>query len=160
MNKPRVYAAGPIGHCSYEQATAWRNEAKRILSEVGIAVYSPMRAKEFLDKLSVMPSRPDVYDHPLATSKGIMARDHADCVRADVVLVNFLGADRVSLGTAMELAWCFEHHIPVVCVAEPTNINVAHPMAAEAIDYLVPTLAEAIEIVKTICLPDYKESNG
>lgn len=153
--KPRVYLAGPIGHCSYEEATNWRNQAKAALGKDGIAGYSPMRAKEFLDTLPVMPSRPNVYDHPLATSKGIMARDHADCVRADVILAYFKGANKVSLGTAMELAWAFEHHIPVVCVAEPDNVNVAHPMATEAISYRVDTLAEAIEIVKTICLPDY-----
>lgn len=153
--RPRVYLAGPIGGLSYEEATTWRNQAKQALADVGIAGYSPMRAKDFLESMAAMPSRPNVYNHPLATSKGIMARDHNDAVRADAILVNFLGAEQVSLGTAMELAWAFEHHIPVVVVSEPDNINVHHPMASEAINYLVPTLSEALDIIKTICLPDY-----
>jgi nucleoside 2-deoxyribosyltransferase len=152
--KPRVYLAGPIGHCSFEEATAWRNIAKQTLAKSGIAAYSPMRSKEFLDALPVMPSKPNVYDHPLATSKGIMARDHNDCVRADALLVNFLGVTRPSIGTAMELAWAYDRHIPVVVVAEPDNPNISHPMATEAVDFRVDTLEEGIALIKTIVFPE------
>lgn len=152
--RPRVYLAGPIGHCTYEEATEWRNIAKQQLGIAGIAGYSPMRAKEFLDKLPTMPSRPNVFDHPLATSKGIMARDYNDCVNADALLVYFKGFSRVSLGTAMELAWAFDRHIPCVVVAEPDNPNIAHPMATEAVKFRVDSLEEGIALIRTIVLPE------
>lgn len=152
--KPRIYLAGPIGHLSFEDATAWRESAKKKLEAAGIAAYSPMRSKDFLNALPVMPSKPNVYDHPLATSKGVMARDHHDCISADALLVNFKGFTKVSLGTAMELAWAYDRHIPVVVVAEPDNVNISHPMATEAVDFRVDTIEEAIELIKTIVLPE------
>jgi hypothetical protein len=34
-----------------------------------------------------------------------MTRDRFDATRCDVLLVNLLGAERVSIGTMMEVAW-------------------------------------------------------
>jgi nucleoside 2-deoxyribosyltransferase len=140
----------------YDDATSWRNQAATVLAESGISAYSPMRAKQFLAQLGVMPAEPSAYaglEHPLATSKGIMTRDHNDCVRADAVLFNFKGVTRISLGTAFEAAWCHDRHIPTVVVAERDNPNIAHPMAAEIYKFVVPTLEEALVLIKTILLP-------
>jgi nucleoside 2-deoxyribosyltransferase len=154
MSKPRIYLAGPIGHLSFEGATAWRNKAAQMLSQLGIAAYSPMRKKDFLAGEEPLPTRPNVHEHPLGTSKGIMTRDHRDCVTADAVLFNFSGVQRVSLGSAMELAWCFDRHIPTVVVAEKDNPNISHPMAHEAVNFRVDTLEEGIELIRTIVLPE------
>jgi len=154
MSKPRIYLAGPIGFMSFEDATAWRNKATKLLAEFNIAAYSPMRKKNFLSGETSLPSRPNVADHPLATSKGIMARDHRDCVTADAVLFNFSGVTRISLGSAMEMAWCFDRHIPTVVVSEKDNPNISHPMAHEAVNFRVDTLEEGIELIRTIVLPE------
>ena len=45
---PKVYLAGPIMGCNYEECTAWRSVAKAWLAKHGIDGYSPMRGKEFL----------------------------------------------------------------------------------------------------------------
>jgi len=43
--RPKVYLAGPIKGLTYTGATDWRDEAKDALYDIGIAGYSPMRAK-------------------------------------------------------------------------------------------------------------------
>jgi nucleoside 2-deoxyribosyltransferase len=152
---PRVYLAGPISGQSFASATEWRATAIQNLRKYGIKAYSPMRSKEFLrgsGELPTFASMPDA--GPLATSKGIMSRDHNDCIRADALLINFLGVDRVSLGTAMELAWAYDRHIPVVVVAESDNPNIVHPMAHEAIKFRVDTLAEGLALIHTIVFPE------
>jgi nucleoside 2-deoxyribosyltransferase len=155
---PRVYLCGPISGLDYDDSTTWRNQAATVLAEAGITAYSPMRAKEMTRAWGekITPARSMAGEHPLLTSKGIMCRDYTDCTRADALLVNFLGAQTVSLGSIMELAWAFHLHIPVVCAGEADNINVAHPMAHEAINFRVDTLSEGIDLIKTILLPEVR----
>jgi len=150
MKNTKVYLAGPIGGLTVKDAQEWRRIATYLLSRHGLTGYSPMRRKDFLDDGKPLSSVPNYNSHPLATSKGIMMRDFNDCTTAAVILVNFLGVSRVSLGTAMELAWAYDRHIPVVAVSEPDNPNVSHPMAHEAIDFRVDSLEDAIALVATI----------
>jgi len=101
---PRVYLAGPISGMEYEGAVEWRNWAMEWLRAVGIRAYSPMRAKEFLAAEEQHGRLPTflAHDHPLATSKGIMCRDHTDCVRADALheAIDFR-VDTLSEGVAL-----------------------------------------------------------
>jgi len=149
----RVYVAGGITGLSYDEATQWRDEVSRKLSPLGIAVYSPMRAKEFLAGTPKLHAIMDGYQDPMTSTKGIVCRDHQDCVRADVLFVNFLGATKVSLGTACELAWAYDRRIPIVVVAEPDNIHVQHPFVIEMSDFIVRSVDEGLRIVKHILLP-------
>lgn len=150
MSKKSVYLAGPIGGLTASEAIGWRREATAMLRQKGIDGYSPMRTKDFLDNGQPLTSVPNAYDHPLTTSKGIMCRDFNDCTTADALLVNYLGVTKPSLGTAMELAWSYDRHIPVVVVAEPDNPNIQHPMMHEAIDFRVDTLFEGIRLIASI----------
>ena len=154
MKGRSVYLAGSIGGISYGQATEWREQAAAELAKAGITAYSPMRAKAFLQGEQNLTWLMDHWQNPMATSKGIMARDFNDCTTADVVLFNLKGQTRGSLGTVMEIAWAFDRKIPVVMVAEPDNIHVAHPMLVEAINFRVDTLEQGLEIVKHILLPE------
>lgn len=152
--KPRCYAAGPIGGISYEDATLWRQTAVKELSAAGIDVFSPMRGKEFLKNEKNLTWMMDHWENPMATSKGIMARDFNDCSTADALLVYLKGTERASMGTVMEIAWAFDRKIPVVVVAEKTNIHVNHPMLVEAINFRVDTLEEGLFLIKSILLPE------
>jgi nucleoside 2-deoxyribosyltransferase len=149
----KVYLAGPIGGLTVKDSTTWRDLAMSQLARHGLQGFSPMRAKEFLDNGEPLSSVPNQYPHPLATSKGIMARDFNDCTTAAVILVNYLGVSKVSLGTAMELAWAYDRHIPTVVVSEFDNPNVLHPMAHEAISFRVESLQDAINLTATIINP-------
>ncbi len=42
---------------------------------------------------------------PFNTKNAIIGRDRADCTRADLIIMNLLGAKKVSIGTMVELGW-------------------------------------------------------
>lgn len=151
---PRIYLAGPIGGMSYKKSNEWRDDVLVELKECGIDCYSPLRGKEFLEKERKICNNPQHYGtSPLATTKGIMTRDHNDCVKADALLINFKGIKKPSIGTAMEMAWAYDKHIPIVVVCEEDNPNIMHPMVAETVHYRVDTMEEGIELIKLILLP-------
>jgi len=81
-----------------------------------------------------------------------MTRDFFDCNRADVVVVNLLGATRVSIGTVMEIAWAYQRHTPTVVIMErDSTVNVhEHPMIAEATGFRVETMEQAAHVAKVI----------
>ncbi len=155
-----VYLAGPIAGLTYAGATDWRHYAQNALwapfGTTGIKALSPMRGKDYLAK---RPGRLDAdkTDYsafgPLSTPRGIMCRDHYDATRCDVMLVNLLGAEKVSIGTVMEMAWAYERKTPVVCVIEDSgNPHDGHPMLLQTIDFRVNNLPEGVDVVKGILL--------
>jgi len=153
---PRVYLAGPITGCSYEGCTDWRNKAREELADYDIEAYSPMRAKGYLRD----GDRPiaDAYDsdplRPLSTSQGLLARDRMDVMACDLLLVNFLGAHRVSIGTCVEVGWADLLRKPVVLVMEPEGNVHDHSFLTGTAGFRAPRLEDAIELVKCVLLPD------
>lgn len=147
-----VYLAGPITGLSYQGSTEWRDFAITELAKHGITGLSPMRGKEYLATLDeLMTADGNRYQKfgTLSTNRGIMTRDHWDATRCDVLLVNLLGAKKISIGTVMEIAWAWGNHIPVVCVMEEGNIH-EHGMILEAIGFRVATLEEALHVTIAI----------
>jgi len=161
-----VYLAGPISGVSYNGCTEWREGVRRAFAP-GILGLSPMRAKDYLAELGTIPDAANSdyqVEHPmvkvLSSSRGIMSRDYYDCTHADMVLANLLGATSVSIGTVMEMAWCFGHRVPLVVAIEPENNLHEHPMVREAISFRVPTLEQAVHVVNAV-LGDYvNDPNG
>jgi len=150
--QPTVYLAGPISGLSFKGCTDWREYAKRELAMHGIKGWSPMRAKEYLASLPSISGHGNEYAHmgPFATSRGVMTRDRFDCTRCDVVLVNFVGATQVSIGTVMEIAWADLTRTPIVMAVDDEHDVHNHMMISEAIGFRVPTLDEAIRIAASI----------
>lgn len=121
-----VYLAGPITGLTYEGATDWREYAKKKLTQYNILGVSPMRGKEFLRNLSSMPSGNQAKAgdrHGLSLPHGFVARDRLDVRRADAVLMNLLGAERVSIGTMVEIGWADAFLKPVVLVIEKEGLG-------------------------------------
>lgn len=145
--QPKVYLAGPISGLSYAGCTDWREHAIARLGEFNIRGLSPMRCKEYLSHLSNISADGHEYAHlgDFATPRAVMTRDHFDATRCDVLLVNLLGAEKVSIGTCMEIAWAFTHKIPVICAIEDNSIH-SHMMIDEAIGFRTTDLDRAIDI--------------
>lgn len=150
--KHKVYLAGPITGKSYFGCTDWRNEAVAFLRDHGIEGLSPMRGKEYLSHVTEFTQDGDKYKpfNILSSNRGIITRDRWDCTRADVILVNFLGATRVSIGTCMEIAWADAHRVPVVCAMEDEGNPHDHGMILEALGYRTPSFHEALHLVKAL----------
>lgn len=153
----KVYLAGAISGLNYDQSEDWRIKAKASLKELGIAGYSPLRRKDFLKTREVLGASDVIegfYDvHPLSTARGIMTRDHFDVKSSDALLVNLLGAERVSIGTVMEIAFAYAYRIPVVVIVEEDNIHWQHPFIQEACGYRVNNLEDGVDIIASILLP-------
>ena len=143
-----VYLAGPIAGLDYEGATSWRDLATRDLAAAGIKALSPMRAKEFLRDRGKLTNR-GYEENPLSTERAIMTRDRFDATRCDVMLVNFAGAERISVGTVMECAWADLSRTPIVCVMEPGNVH-EHAMLCEALGFRAAMFEEGLDVVKAI----------
>lgn len=144
--KHYVYLAGPISGLTYEGATDWRALAAQELNTQKVECLSPMRGKQFLAGQGPL-AKAGFEANVMSTSKGVNRRDFFDCNRADCLLINFIGAKTVSIGTTMEIAWAYANHTPIVCVMEPDNVH-SHCMVNDCITYRVDTLAEGIGLIK------------
>jgi len=150
MKNYLVYLAGPISGINYEEGTGWREYVIENLYD-SIQGLSPLRDKEYLKNMGVLEGSYEKW--PLSTQKGIYARDKFDCERADVVLVNFLGAKTVSIGTCMEIAWSSGKGIPVVLIMEHGNVH-EHPMILEASPFVVQDIDSAIDLIHALLAVD------
>jgi nucleoside 2-deoxyribosyltransferase len=148
MSKKKIYLAGPISGLTFEQSTEWRNEVKKMLAP-SIDGFSPMRGKEQLKREAVIVGA--YGDDPLTSIDGINVRDHNDVRTSDAILVNFLGAKTVSIGTVMEIAWAQELRKPTVIVMETDNIHRHCILEYGAI--VVDNLMDGVQIINEILLP-------
>jgi nucleoside 2-deoxyribosyltransferase len=175
MSRPRVYLAGPITGLSYGGATDWREAAKYALHLMHIDGFSPLRAKQYLKGEEKIDGSPEAYQrvHPLSAPKGICTRDREDVRRADVVLMNLLGAERISVGSMIEIGWADAFRVPLVVIMEggveyqalpvknaatdvvalgKTNPH-HHAMVNQLAGYIVGDLQSGLDVVKALVLP-------
>lgn len=149
MKEFLLYCAGPITGVSYGVSTDWREYvASKLPSH--IQAVSPMRGKKYLaNKKSIKDS---YEEYPLSCQKGITCRDRMDVMRSDMILVNFLGATNVSIGSVMEIAWADAWRKPIVVVMEKDNLH-SHAMIREVSGFIVPSLDEAIVVATAVLSP-------
>lgn len=148
MNR-KVYLAGPITGGSFDGVTNWRVKVREALDKQGLNGYSPMRHKDYLlNEKSIA----DSYSaHYLSTATAINVRDYNDCKTSGAILVNLLGATKVSIGTVMEIAWARAFSVPVVIAIEAENVHQHAMLTHNAI--LVTSLDEAVHAITTILNP-------
>lgn len=147
-----VYLAGPITGLSFGEATDWRQYAIKALAKEGIKGLSPLRCKDYLANEKSIDVQYDNY--VLSTGKGITTRDRWDCHRSDALLVNLLGAEKVSIGTMMELGWANSAGKPIVLCMEDKGNPHDHAMVREVCGFVVNTLDHGIEVVKALFAGD------
>lgn len=101
--KGSVYLSGPIAGLTYDQARyGWRMTVAAQL-ELGIKVLSPMRHEGHLAEVPGPLDPAGQLDHFFSGSKIIFEKDMLDIQRCDLMLVNLLGATKVSIGTVAEI---------------------------------------------------------
>lgn len=153
-----VYLAGPIAGLTYDKATYWRTRFSEMMP-YWIKCISPMRAKLYLQDEHEISS--DGYTHPLSTRDGITARDRFDVGRSDIIVANFLGATKPSLGTAVEFGWAKPpdgKQTPIVMITDGENNPHHHAMLLSLADFVVHSLDEASQVVVGVLTPDVEIS--
>ena len=145
-----VYLAGPITGLSFDNAVDWRDEFSELLPKEIVGM-SPLRGKTYLqNENSIAAAYEDIV---LSSARGITTRDYNDCKRSDLVVANFLGATKVSIGTVMEIAWAKSFQIPVIVIMEKEGNLHDHPMINESTGFRVDTVKEAADIATVLLLP-------
>lgn len=145
-----LFLSGPITDVSYGESADWR---KYVASKMprSIKCISPLRGKEYLkNEKNIKASYEDI---PLSSGKGITFRDRFDVKRADAILINLLGAKKVSIGSMIEIGWADTGIKPIILVMEKEENVHDHPMLKNAAGFIVDNLDDAIELAKKILLP-------
>ncbi len=137
-----VYLYGPITGKSYVQAEDWRTWMAHELALHGITAVSPLRFKDYLSNLKEISGHGREYASlgVLSTPPAVLARDKFDVHRAAMLAGNFLGADRVSIGSCFEQAWAHRAHIPVATAMEPEGNPHDHMFFTQTVNFRVESL--------------------
>ena len=69
-----------------------------------------------------------------------------------MILVNFLGATKVSIGSVMEIAWADYGRKPIILVMEEGNIH-SHSMVNEVSPFVEKDLDKAINCAIAVLSP-------
>jgi nucleoside 2-deoxyribosyltransferase len=155
MRSPSLYLAGPISGCTFDGCTTWRNEFRKLMPPE-VECLSPMRDKEYLSAEQIIEH--DYPDTVMSCQRGIMTRDYFDCTHATAIIADLRGAERVSIGTVMEIAWAFAHRVPVIAILEPQGNLHDHPMIREAIGFRVADEQQAARVALSLLnLPNGSE---
>lgn len=126
--KGSVYLSGPIAGLTYDQARyGWRMTVAAQL-EQGIKVLSPMRHEGHLAEVKGPLDPAGQLNHFFSGSKIIFEKDMLDIQRCDLMLVNLLGATKVSLGTVAEIGMAAALGKKIILVMEDAG---SVPMIAE-----------------------------
>jgi nucleoside 2-deoxyribosyltransferase len=141
-----VYLAGPVAGCSYAEATDWRRDVADVLEDVGYTVLSPMRGKDFLKGCPALSPLCEP-DFLLSSPHAVVARDANDVARCDVMLVNLLGAESVSIGSMMEMAWAWWLRKYIIVVMGPENPH-QHGFVRQCASLVVESMADAYHYLR------------
>lgn len=150
--KPRVYLAGPIAGLTAKEASGWRNDFAEQLEIYNIIGLSPMRGKAHVLADKGVLTNQGYDESPLSTQKGIVTRDRNDVMNSDLVLFNLRDVNHLSLGTAVEFGWADAFRKPIIAVLDVTDTHnpFTHAFVKELSGFIVPTLEEAIPVIKTV----------
>src|SRR6516225_7924285 len=141
MPRKALFLAGPLTGTYYRDALDWRKYVESRLP-ADIIAFSALRGKAHLaDERVLKHAYPE---HLLCTPQGTIARDRYDVSRCDALFVNFLKADRVSIGTIMEMGWADAWRIPIILAMEKGNIH-DHPFVRQVAAFIAQDLDEAIQ---------------
>lgn len=149
----RVYLCGPMTGLSVKSANEWRVAARAHLPPPDFELISPLRGKTGIDYgTSGIPCVGKALEaYPaLSQAPGIFGRDRFDVQRSDVLLANFLGAPRVSIGSCFELAWASLLQKPYILVMEPEGNPHDHVFVTQTATYRVASLEEGCALIKTM----------
>lgn len=143
-----IYLVRPISGCSFEQVINYYEETTEILNEVGNQTLHAMMGKHTFKDEDGNPKmgwfRASDYEDPVSTDRAIIGRDRWMTKKADIIYANFLDAERVSIGSVMELAWAFDYSKHVVLTMQKSTIH-DHAFIKQCADVIFPSHQESLD---------------
>lgn len=148
-----VYLSGPIIGVTYDDARfGWRKYVADRLSP-GIKPLSPMRHEGHLAEISGTLEHDNIpATHFFSRSRVIVEKDRLDIERCDIMLVNLIGAKRVSIGTCVEIGIAMALGRKIILVIEPggENPHAYHPFITEPASLVLDNLDDAILAINSL----------
>jgi nucleoside 2-deoxyribosyltransferase len=140
----RVYLAGYIHGEVIEQCVAWRKKIRKFYENYKGQKYpiewlDPLNGKD-LESISAdgltSSCSPNVIIH----------RDYQSVIRSDLIVVNMntFGKDRPLTGTVAELAWAWEHHIPIIMITTEKKYK-EHPFIKAFVSDFVDSVEDLLD---------------
>lgn len=137
-----VYLAGPITGGTDSSITSWREQIKKLVAK-DIICLTPTR-----DVVDTSEDR-ELTIEKIQHGKGIVTRDRMDVARSDLILANFLGANKISIGSVGEIFWADAFRKPILLVIEDNNPHF-HLMVLELAVWRYDNLKDAVHKINTL----------
>ena len=145
-----IYLSGPISGLHYDEAArGWRQDAGHILEDAGAIVLDPTKLETENEKGGAIDPLGD-QDSAMLNWKSITTKDRFYVQQADLMILNLLGAQRVSIGSMIELGWADLLRKPVVLIMEPEFNMHEHAMVREMAGFRAHTLEQGLMIAMTL----------
>lgn len=147
----KVYLSGPIQGLTYKDARyGWRKEFTDML-DPEIVVLSPMRHEGHLAELNDQPIEigrlpKNMFSRP----KMIVAKDYLDIDESTIVVINLLGATKISQGTIAEVGYATAKGKTIIVIREPEGNIHNTPFISEAASAVVGSCWEAAQLVNSL----------
>lgn len=144
-----VYLSGPITGESYEAARfGWRKYVADRLSP-GIRALSPMRHEGHLAEIKGDLAK-HYPDHYFSGARIIFEKDRLDIERSDIMMVNLLGAKKVSIGTVAEIGMAHTMGKQIILVMEDEGNVHDHPFVTVPASLRLNNLDDAVDAVNSL----------
>jgi len=137
----KIYLAHPINGLTYDEVFSYYNSTKDKLKKY-FTIMSPMTGKEELRVETEYKAYG--YESPIASNHAIIERDRWMVENSDIIFVDLINSDHVSIGCMMELAWAHQLGKHTVIALQKENIH-EHAFVLEAADIRYETYEDAIE---------------
>src|SRR3990167_5890004 len=155
----QVYLSGPITGKSFDEATNWRHDAMVELHIAGFKVRDPLRGKSFSPLSHQKKIDHKAYKaeaNPTLSDKALHDRDILDVISSDILLVNFMDATQVSIGTVIEIAIGAYLNKLVVIAAPKDDKFHNHPFIRVEATVIFHTFEEALRYVISFGVEEIK----
>lgn len=151
MSKKYVYLGGPMTGVDPVERERWRKESALFYAPYDIAVLSPSRTQPSISNVVITPGE---YSDPLCTDAAIVDQDFNDMRLADLLLYNFIGATKVSIGSCAEIGghYLADLHSPLIMALDKGNPH-DHPFIRRAATIVVPDYRQALKASLRYLLP-------
>lgn len=127
----RIYLAGPVTNTSWDDAVGWRRLVHAMILDMDMDVLNPVR-------------------HGVnASDRFITAACREDVKRCDAVFVNFLGAEKLSIGTLIEIAWADMMRKPIVLVIDE-DYEWDYGIFREITPFRAATIDEGLDYIRSL----------
>ena len=148
MKNLSIYIAHQITGLTFEQVLAYYMPMVHRLKVLGYTTFNPVTLYiDGVDKDAVCAAAN--LKGPLINNHALFERDKWMVSKADVILADFTGADRISIGACMELAIANVLGKHIVVIMAPDNPHY-HGFVLEASSCTFPTIDEALVYLENI----------